>query len=157
MAKLKIPTRVANGFDHSTPNERGYVNVVENLILKPQKYLEFLAADEDERADLLQKAAGFEQDGVTPCVIFQELRDDTKVPIDEDNCIIKSEKDKKKRPNSNKPAKFTMPLPDKPPADVDYLHKYAEIIHTLYGQGTAASKKRAHKFMFGMMLLTRCR
>lgn len=48
MAKLKIPKNVApssahpDGFDHSTPNEQGYVNVVENLILDDVKYKEFL-------------------------------------------------------------------------------------------------------------------
>lgn len=54
-------------------------------------------------------------------------------------------------------ARYTVPLPPAHQADLNYLGKYAQEIVDLYNTGVAADKDKAHRFMFGVMMLTRCR
>jgi hypothetical protein len=107
----------------------------------------------------LQIAAGNDQSGKKCSVVHEVIADPNNEfeEINNTNSVIKGERDRKKKKNSNNPSKYTIPFPDTRPPNVDYLQKYAQIIHDLYTQNTAASKRRAHKFIFGMMLLTRCR
>jgi hypothetical protein len=174
MAKLKIPTpdpTKPDGFDHDRPNVQGYVNVVDNLLVQ-RTYRDFLDADEDDRPDKLQDYAS--NGGADPtCAVFHEVIaspvNEFK-KIDDDNCSIRVEKDKRKRKNKNKPSRFRISFPEgnrlDPPG---YLDRYALEIFKLYAQGYGVALPnplviqdqnaldRAHKFMFGMMLLTRCR
>jgi hypothetical protein len=176
VAKLKIPKNVPvsathpDGFDHDTPNEQGYVNVTRNLILNENNYVKFLLADPDERPEMLQGHAGHDEAG-RPCfVMHQEAGAGAGfVKIDDNNCVIKGERDRRKRRNTNKPSRYTIPIPDARPQNVNYLDKYAYIIFELYRDGYGYTKNpneqivdqakldRAHEFIFGMMLLTRCR
>jgi hypothetical protein len=178
MAKI----RVQEDINVDKPSEDGYVTVVDNLIFGASddpgedSYKDFIDAEPDERVEILREAAikkgsGGEKDqmffvthlvveggkGLGPIV-------DTPREIDQKTCRIFVELDKRKRRRIKK-SRFTVALPDKQPKHVNYLQPYAEIIHGLYKQAEAAPtpqkaaafRERAHKFMFGVMLLTRCR
>jgi hypothetical protein len=128
-----------------------YVNVVEGLFKQDPatgifpNYLEFLDADPDERPDILQSfVAG-------PRKITQQSETGPEV-ISSDNCTIRSEKDRKRR---GKRSRVTVPMPDVPPTDFTYLDAYAKEIHRLYDD--PATRQKCYRFMFGVMLLTRCR
>ena len=151
MAKLKI----ADNDDPNKPSKEGYINVANNLILKEEKFYEFVFAEPDERADLIQAAAG--ADAATPprpCVVKHQLPNGSLEAISSANCKVVGERDYKKKAGKSK---VTVPIPDTRPTDLSYLKGYAEIIHALYNTANPADKDLAHKFMFGMMLLTRCR
>jgi hypothetical protein len=174
MAKLKIPTpdpTKPDGFDHDRPNVQGYVNVVDNLLIQ-NTYKDFLDADEDDRPDKLQGYAS--NGGADPtCIVFHEVVANPVnefKPIDNDNCAIRVEKDKRKRKNKNKASRFRISFPEgNALASPSYLDRYAMEIFKLYAlaYGVALPNPlpapiqphldQAHKFMFGMMLLTRCR
>lgn len=184
MAKLRVEDTVGGG-----PSEDGYVAVVENLIFGESDikgedmYRDFLDAEPDERVGILKEAAA-EYDKKTG----EKIRDffvthliveggkgkgmlkDFPEEIQEDNCRIFVERDRRKKRRVHK-SRFTVALPqDRPKGNVDYLQPYAEIIYGLYRRAAAAAsatppdvqeaaelRSKAHKFMFGMMLLTRCR
>jgi hypothetical protein len=174
MAKLKIPKPDAtkpDGFDHDMPNVDGYVNVVDSLLVQAT-YKDFLDADEDDRPEKLQSYAS--KGGTVPsCVVFHEVVASPKnefKSIDNDNCAIRVEKDKRKRKNKNKASRFRISFPEGNKLDPPgYLDRYALEIFGLYAKGYGVklpdplvvkdqnALDKAHKFMFGMMLLTRCR
>lgn len=149
MAKLKIIDN-DDGIARRRPNVQGYVNLVENLVLDPARYSEFLDAEEDERASLLQRAAGTDAQG-RPCVIEQETSAGESEPIDEGNCRVLLTRDRKRVARRSR---VVMKLPDAPLYDVEYLDVYIEELCRLHQDG---EHERACKFLFGMMLLTRCR
>jgi hypothetical protein len=143
MAKLKIIVPNTN----DEPDVDGYVLVVNNLVGQIEKYLEFLDADPDERPALLQAAATGNH------VVKQLAPDGTFEAISNTNCKIVAQRDARRR-TGNKPSRVTMPIPDVPPANFNYLAGYAQKIVALYAAG---EQDKAHKFMFGIMMLTRCR
>lgn len=155
MAKLRIETNTGK------IDVDGYVNVADNLYKNFDTWLEFLDSDPGERPDILQAAAN----GGGTHIIQQEKADGTFEPISNNNCRIVGERDKKKKANKSR---VTVPIPDKPfvnVADFNYLGQYAQCIVDLYAgtnlSGTnpnnAVDKNKAHRFMFAMMAMTRCR
>jgi hypothetical protein len=148
MAKLKIIDN-DDTVAKILPNIAGYVNVVNNLILNDANYNQYLQADEKERPELLQAAAGVDAQG-RKCVVEHQTASGASEPIDNDNCMIKAERDVKKLKVRSK---VTMPIPDTRPMSMDYLDVYASALHDLYEQ----DPDRARKFLFGIMLMTRCR
>jgi hypothetical protein len=148
MAKLKCLQK--NMVGTKTLYPQGYINVVSNMILVEDKFYEFLDADPDERPALLQAAAG--KDANNNDVIEHETAAGVSEIIDNNNCKVLAQKDVKKK--GNKRSVVTVPLPDKRPTDVTYLSQYTTIIHDMVGAGNQAD---ANKFIFGLMLLTRCR
>ena len=152
MAKLKIDDGTGG------PVVQGYLNVVNELVMKPVAYQEFLDADPDERADLLQTAA--KVGGQT--VPVTQLPPSGSIPqeISSSNCRIVSEKDRRIRPGRK--SRVTVPIAND--AALDYLDKHCIVIATRYAgvpeaqlAGTPAAKLEARKFLFGLMMLTRCR
>jgi hypothetical protein len=180
MAKLKIPVRNRKmdgtyEYIHTSIGVDGYVNVV-NSLKDQTKYEKFVGADEDDRPKILQLYAnGLNWNGSLPTNpppefnIHQQLSNGSdREPIDDENCSIRVERDREKRRARAKPGRYTISLPeDKPLNEPAYLAGYAQEIFTLYCQGhgiavptrvTDPSKlEKAHRFMFGMMMLTRCR
>jgi hypothetical protein len=155
MAKLKCLAKSNANPPVKTIYKEGYISVAENLILIEENFYEFLDADPEERPALLQKHAG--RDPNNNKLVEHMLPDNTTSEIiDNTNCRIVAQKDARKKGN-NKPSRVTMPMPDTRPLDFGYLAEYAQIIHNYYLSGTNADKDKAHKFLFGVMLLTRCR
>jgi hypothetical protein len=151
MAKLKcLEKKLVNGVVVRTLFPQGYINVVDKMILVEEKFYEFLEADPDERPALLQAAAGKDTNGND--VIEHETFLGDSVIIDNNNCKVLAQKDVRKK--GNKRSVVTVPLPDKRPTDVTYLSQYTTIIHAMVQAG---NQDNANKFMFGLMLLTRCR
>ena len=148
MAKLKCLQKSTTGV--KTLFQQGYINVVSNMILVEDKFYEFLDADPEDRPALLQAAAGKDTNGND--VIEHETALGVSEIIDNNNCKVLAQKDVKRK--GNKRSVVTVPLPDKRPTDVTYLNQYTTIIHDLVQAGNQAN---ANKFMFGLMLLTRCR
>jgi hypothetical protein len=165
MARLKVeavnppnPADPNDPIEVSRPFYEGYIKVVDALFQSDASFDEFVDADEDERSDMLQAYVGFlptPRPGSYHHKVTHMTADDSVVDIDHGNCLIKTEKDKAKAPH-RKRAKVTIALPPKKPPNFDYLQAYAEVIHDLY-EGDATDKANAHKFLFGVMLLTRCR
>jgi len=152
MSKLKI---FDNNNPHGNiPSREGYMNVANGVI---NDLNNFENASDKERSDLLQNYAN--SDGHVH-TIFQLTRNpENEVPIGSNNCKVNVEKDERKKPNVNF-ARHNMVLPELQPGeqlDTGYLSEYVIAIDQLYGAGSAAELDRACKFLFGIMLLTRCR
>jgi hypothetical protein len=181
MAKIRVQDKV----NVDKPSREGYIFLVEKLVFgehcEPNEdlYEDFIYADPDERVDILKDAATFfnskgkalKKYYVTHLEWTRNANGDLEekpVEIDSNRCRIVVETDRRKR-GRVKRSKFTVALPDRrPKGNVDYLAKYAEIIHTIYKEAEELDAKKlakeakakrsdAHKFMFGVMLLTRCR
>jgi hypothetical protein len=137
----------------------GYVNVVNNLVAKPGKYRKYQKRP-NQRPTMLQDAASNGAAG-THLIKQMVLNDPTGVgeePITEDNCYIVGDRDQVRDASDADGAssRVTVPMPPEPmdAADAfDYLDKYAQKISDLW----ATDRPKCRKFMFGVMLLTRCR
>ena len=149
MAKLKIFEN--NNPNQNIPSKDGYRSVTTNLL---NDLANFQNASDKERSDLLQQYAGKH-------TIYQFTRNpDQDVPISKNNCKVNIENDERKKPNVNF-GKHNLVLPEiqigDPPLNVGYLDKYVQAIDSLYGNGSATEVLSACEFLFGIMLLTRCR
>lgn len=159
MAKLKI-------FDDTAPvpgtlSKQGYINVATNLIADIDNFTNNSTTDQ-ARADLLQGYAGLNH------TVYQRTRADPSVPgdteddvaIDSSNCKVKVEFDERKKGSGNF-GKHNIVLPKLEPGDslmsTGYLSGYVQAIHDLHGTGTAPEVENACKFLFGLMLVGRCR
>jgi hypothetical protein len=160
MAKLRIDD--VNG--NLIPDE--YINVVNGLFLKDAvtgrypNYEAFLDADPDERPAILQSFV------VGSRKIQHQPENGPPQVISANNCLIFTERDRKKK--GNRRSRVTVPMPDAPPVPLvpgdpvfKYLLGYAKLIHDMYAEiddeNDHADIDRCTKFMFGVMLLTRCR
>lgn len=182
MAKL----RVQEAENSPTPSEDGYVVVVKRLVYGntdapgESMFQDFLDAEPDERVNILKEAATItDANGnvikkfwVTHLVKEKDANGNIiEVPreIQDTDCRIFVERDKLKR-RRVKRSKFTVALPESltGAGNSDYLAPYAQIIYDLYRrakikedagdlQDAARLRSRAHSFMFGIMMLTRCR
>jgi hypothetical protein len=182
MAKI----RIQEAENSPEPSEDGYVVLVKKLVygttdaMGEDTYEDFWDAEPDERVEILKDAATIKAaDGtvlkkfwVTHLVKEKDQNGQiVEVPreIHEDDCRIIVTKDKIKRRRVKK-SKLTVALPEGLTSknNSDYLAPYAQIIYDLYRRaknkedagdlaGAARLRSRAHTFMFGMMLFTRCR
>lgn len=182
MAKI----RIQDAENSPAPSEDGYVVLVKKLVYGTtdaageDTYDDFWDAEPDERVTILKDAATIKApDGTVTkkywvTHLVKELDQNGQVvevprEIQEDTCRIIVEKDKLKRRRVKK-SRLTVALPENLTSkdNSDYLAPYAEIIYNLYwraqkkeieGDLAAAARlrSRAHTFMFGMMLFTRCR
>ncbi|GAB2176731.1 hypothetical protein [Dongia sp. agr-C8] len=162
MAKLKICN------DNETVlYEDGYVNVVDQLINaatpgSSANFQDFIDAEPDERADMLQAFAkvGLPPPAGVPAFVVTQQKLDVpagqpkQIAIDGTNCKIFAQNDTRVRPGRKK-TRITMPFPDAQITDFSYLEPYAAKIAALYSN--AATRPKCYKFMFGVMMLTRCR
>ena|SRR5215813_4808155 len=152
MAKLKIfenddPTQ-------NIPSKEGYRNTATGLLAD---LANFRSAHERDRSDLLRQYAGNH-------IIFQQTRNPQQdVPIDSNNCKIHIQNDGRKDPTANL-GRHNIVLPEirpgDPPLNFGYLDRYVKAIVDLYGAqggGAPAQVSAACEFLFGIMLLTRCR
>jgi len=153
MAKLKIFD--SNNTALQIPSKEGYRNVATQLIADLPN---FDSASDKDRSDLLQKYANY---GGTNHIIYQLTKDNPpqEVPIDKTNCKVNLEYDVKKM--GGNVGKHNLVLPEilvtDPPLSTGYLAPYVQAIVQLYGTGTAPEVQSACEFLFGIMLLTRCR
>lgn len=145
MAKLKI--FVGNDATKA-PGTVGYINVAKEL-LNPVTYQDFLEAEPAERADLLNVYAG---KGGSGLYVQHETKGGVSEQITSAKCRVMVEEDVRRL---TRKSKHTISFPDvMPPNDnLAYLQPYLDAIIAL----NTADPKTARQFMFGMMLLTRCR
>jgi hypothetical protein len=133
------------------PNKRGYRNVVDNLVLVPANYNQFSDyAHHEVRPEMLQNYAGYD-DQKRPCVVSHQTSAGVDEPIDNTNCVITVDVDLRKTANMSK---HHMVFPGWLPTDFTYLNNYVKAINEI---SSAEGIAEASKFLFGMMLLTRCR
>jgi hypothetical protein len=153
MAKLKMFQ--GNNPGGNIPNQQGYRNVATGVL---NNLAAFRNASTTNRSELLKQYA-------TPThKIFQQTRSPIQdVEISKNNCKISIYNDERKKPAVNF-GKHKMVLPEMqtgdPPLDSNYLAPYVQAIVALYGAtggGTPAQVTAACEFLFGIMLLTRCR
>lgn len=150
MAKLKIFEN--NDAAAGIPSKQGYINVATNLI---NDFTNFENESDKNRSDLLQGYAG------PAHTIFQRTRNpETDDPINSSNCKVNIVFDGRKKPNANF-GKHNIVLPEIEPGDsllsTHYLSGYVKAIHDLHGTGTQLEVEAACNFLFGVMLLGRCR
>ena len=149
MAKLKITD--ANG----NILVDGYVNVVTQMVFTPDANTEqrnlrdFLDAEPENRPTMLQKFT--DPNATGQFIVKQERFNGNLVAIDDDNCRIVAQKDAKQRARNR--SRVTMPIPDAPISDFSYLDDYARNVHDLF----ETDREKCRRFMFGVMMLTRCR
>lgn len=153
MAKLKIFE--GNDTTAAIPSKDGYRNVTKHLLAD---LTTFLKASDKKRSDLLQKYSSY---GGSNHIIYQ-LTSNPPVnePISSTNCKVQVDEDERKRPSVNF-GKHNMVIPDQhvgdPPINPGYLEEYVKAVVSLYGGGTPPEILSACEFLFGIMLLTRCR
>ena len=150
MAKLKIFDN--NNPASNLPSQQGYRNVATGVL---NNLATFQNATTTDRSDLLKQYAGAAH------TIFQQTRSPVQnVPIDKNNCKVSIYNDQRKKPTVNL-GRHKMVLPEvqagDPPLNVGYLDPYVRAIVALFGGGTPAEVTSACEFLFGIMLLTRCR
>lgn len=150
MAKLKINDGAG------LPIAEGYIEVVNKIAFDTSERKVFLLADEDVRSDKLQAIVTKLNPGDTNYRVKQDKNDGsgTFEEISSANCRIKAEPDEKK--TATKRSKVIMPINDAPfqtDADLSYLDGYLAKIATLW----TSDQPSARKFLFGMMMITRCR
>jgi len=151
MAKLKIFD--GNNPAGAIPSQDGYRNVTKNLLADLPN---FLSATDKKRSDLLQQYAS----SVGSHIIYQlTFNPETNQAIDSSNCKVNVDEDE--RSNAGTFGKHNMVIPDQhvgdPPINPGYLEEYVKAIVSLYGGGTPTEILSACEFLFGIMLLTRCR
>jgi hypothetical protein len=161
MAKLKIKKAGSS----KEPVVEEYINVVDGLFPRNAggvytNYDEFIDADPDERPNILQRfIAG-------PIKITHQPESGNPQVINNNNCLIFTERDRKKK--GGRRSRVTVPMPDAPPENdipgrpaFEYLMVYANAIADLHSQIAGPNDldniEKCTRFMFGMMLLTRCR
>jgi hypothetical protein len=151
MARLRIED--ANG----NVDLDAYQPFVETLFYKDgggnfPNFTTYVGKPPPQRADVLKTFVPNYPNGA---LIRQMLDDETTTePIANGNCHINGDPDKLS--NGHNPSQVTVPMPHKPIEDFRYLQKYARKIWELYDPNDAVNEK-ATKFLFGVMLLTRCR
>ena len=129
----------------------GYINVVTNLFGDEKNYDRFANAAPTERPEILQGFVGTTKAGV-PLEIQQLRVDGTSERITNANCTIISQPDRLS--DGKTPSVVTVPLPVYPyDVDLSYVDRYAAQVVSLYQTDKAA----CYKFLFGTMMLTRCR
>lgn len=155
MAKLRI-------YDDSaaphTLSREGYINVATKLLAD---FANFTAntTNDQERAGLLQGYAG---ENHTVHQLTSATTDEAEVdePISSSNCKVKFQLDERKKGNGNF-SKHNIVLPKRELGDslsTRYLEDYVIAICDLYGDGSTTTKKeRACNYLFGLMLVGRCR
>jgi len=143
MANLKIFT--ANN-TAGTPGEAGYISVTKE-ILKPNRFADFMEADPAERADLLNSYSQMGSGGLN---VFHETTVGGNEVINNGNCRIAVEIDARKLARRSK---HTLSFPTIMPANVNYLQPYVDAVVAL----NTSNPAHARQFLFGVMLLTRCR
>ncbi|ESZ05407.1 MULTISPECIES: hypothetical protein [unclassified Mesorhizobium] len=153
MAKLKIFE--GNDPTAAIPSKDGYRNVTKYLLAD---LATFLNASDKERSDLLQQYSSY---GGSNHIIYQLTKNpEANQAIDCSNCKVNVQEDERKKPSANF-GKHNMVLPDQhvgdPPINPGYLEEYIKAIVSLYGDGTPTKTLSACEFLFGIMLLTRCR
>ena len=157
MAKLKIFKD--NNFNAEIPSADGYVNVTKNLILTANNYDYFRANNHKaERPGLLTGHAGYDGAG-TKLKVYHELQLGGSEEITDGNCKIEVTEDQKKPNGGN--SKFNIGFPPERPLTVNYLKPHVQVLSEILNDPNEpdADKRleRACQFLFGMMLLTRCR
>ena len=163
MSKLKIFHNNDTAANPPVPSKDGYKNVGREFV---KNFDDFERKGDNDRPDLLRKYANTNADGTTGnYVIYQLTRgnrpgDRVNEAIDNNNCSVKITPDER-RGNGNARGKHNIVLPKKEADDAalstGYLAGYVKAIAELYGNGSNAEVKDACDFLFGIMLLTRCR
>jgi hypothetical protein len=139
MARLRIED-LANP---TLPGAQGYIKVVRELYLKSANYTYFIDDNhKNERPTLLQGHA-------SPYIVRHDSYNDPREPIDNTNCRIITHIDREKKAGIQ--AKHHMNFPETNDYDVSYLQPYVTAM-----QGLGSDLERC-EFLFGLMLLTRCR
>lgn len=148
-----------------TLNEAGYIEIVEKIILDRDGFEDFTGEDEDDgkftkaRTGMLKKHAE-----VAGGLLQQKDNSGGVESVTRTNCRIRAKPDVR-RQGGNGFSKVTVTMPEEPLAisDLDYIDdyitKYLEIRSgaPLPPATSQAAARRARKFVFGMMMLTRCR
>jgi hypothetical protein len=149
MARLYIPDSAAQ---NAPPSKDGYANFALNAILNSTNFKAFVLAQDDERPNLIKQHAGKD---VTHLVIGQQ--GDVAESINNSNCLVDLKEDLQKKVSKSKhhislPKKWTSgtEVPD-----IAYLDKYVTAICEIARDDNDPVKAR--NFLFGVMLLTRCR
>ena len=162
MARLKIFQ--GNNPAGNIPDQQGYRNVATGFLADLSN---FRTASTKDRADLLQQYADAGQAPQTH-TIFELLRNPPvgqlpDLPINNTNCKVYINNDIRRKTGVAF-GKHNLGLPEiqapDPPLTVGYLAPYVQAIVALYGAtggGTPAQVTAACEFLFGIMLLTRCR
>ncbi|MER8484478.1 hypothetical protein [Mesorhizobium sp. M1322] len=152
MARLYIK----DNDDSTRPSRDGYSNFVQNAILNDSNFKAFIGAQDDDRADLVQQHAGTDSKG-RKCDVTHLVIGGSSESIDHENCLVEIREDLQKKTAKSK---HNISLPKQwtsgnEAPDIAYLDKYVTAIVEIVED--EKDPVRARNFLFGLMLLTRCR
>jgi hypothetical protein len=150
MARLYI----RDNDDPSKPSKDGYANFAQNAILNNTNFIAFVAAQDDDRADLVQQFAGTDSMG-RKCDVTHLVIGGGSESIDHNNCLVEIKEDLQKKTAKSK---HNISLPKQWTSgsevpNIAYLDKYV----TAIAEMAPSDPVKARNFLFGLMLLTRCR
>ena len=148
MAGLKIVLKDAAGIPTDDISVDGYVAVTDSVIFSPTGYSSFEGTGAPgARADYLQQVVA----NHVPMSVVTTLNKD--IPISSGNCHISAKKDDNHVPG-HAPAFITVPMPPAVLTSLGYLDEYILALNTLVSGGDL---NKARRFLYGVMMLTRCR
>jgi hypothetical protein len=152
MARLYIE----DNDDSALPSEDGYTQFVQNAILNNGNFKAFVGAQDDERADLVQQHAGTDSKG-RKCDVTHLLIGGGEDSIDHTKCLVEIKEDLQKKTSKSK---HNISLPKQWTSgnevpNIAYLDKYVTAIVKIVE--VEKNPIKARNFLFGLMLLTRCR
>ena len=148
MAGLKIVLKDTAGNPTDDISVEGYVAVTENFILSQAGYNSFEGTGAPgARADTLQQVVTTN----VPTSVVTTLNKD--VAISSGNCHISAKKDDNHIPGQA-PAHITVPMPPAVLTSLGYLDEYILALNALVSAGDLS---KARRFLYGVMMLTRCR
>lgn len=161
MAKNSLKIVNANG----SINEAGYIAVVDKIVLSDEGLDTFVGEDVDDRFTKARtrQLVKYATDG-TNAVVQQLDEQDAPVDVTPKNCRIRAQLDVRK-PDRRGFNKVTLSMPEEAlvVGDLNYLDEYIEKFLqirsgvALPAQTSPAAARNARKYMFGVLMLTKCR
>jgi len=151
MSGLKVVKKDANGNPTHNINPAGYMAVTQKIILEQAGFSGFVdggngSGNPGERAKFLQDVV---QNNVQDAVVTTS---NNNTPITKDNCLVTAVPDEDLRPGHK--ARHSVPMPPTPLNSITYLDEYINAFLDLWNNG---QKDDARKFLYGIMMLTKCR
>ncbi len=157
MSGLKVVKTDAAGNPTPHINPAGYMAVTEKIILSKPGFKAFVgdhngSGKPGKRAEDLQKVV---QTNVPDAVVTTS---NNNTPITKNNCQIKAVPDEDFHPGHK--AKHTVPMPPTFLNSISYLDEYIDAFLALWNdekKPEAQRKDEGRKFLYGIMMLTKCR
>jgi hypothetical protein len=152
MSGLKIVKKDGAGQPTEDICPDGYVAVTAGIILDQDGFDDFKGTgNPGARADYLKSVV---DDAVASCVVTTKTKD---VAISHANCHVFADPDVNYDHAQNQKAKHTVPMPPEYLTTLCYLDEYIQPLVDMWTNTKVDEKEKARRYLYGVMMLTKCR